>query len=122
MYTSYFKDNEKLGDSSNFASWKIRLEVILDDNDVLEYEQGKVPEPPTNSPSAIKYRYKKGDLKATDIIIHGLQDHLLVYVGNVKESKDMYDKLARMYKVNNLNHILSLKDQLKNIKMNKGEI
>lgn len=33
----------------------------------------------------------------------------------------MYDKIAGMYEVNNLNEILSLKDKLKYMKMNKGE-
>jgi len=41
MSTSYFKENEKLGDSSNFAAWKIRLEIVVDDNNVWEYIQGK---------------------------------------------------------------------------------
>ena len=33
----------------------------------------------------------------------------------------MYDKIAGMYEVNNLNEIISLKHQLKDMKMNKGE-
>ena len=32
----------------------------------------------------------------------------------------MYDKLIRMYPINNLNQIFALKNQLKDIKMNKG--
>lgn len=59
MFTSYFKDNENLGDSSNFSAWKIRLEVVLDDNDVLEYVKGKVPKPLTNASTDIKFRHKK---------------------------------------------------------------
>lgn len=121
IYTSYFKDNEKLGDSSNFFAWKISLEVILDDIDVLEYVKGKVPEPLANASTSIKYRYKKGDLKTNNIIIDGLRYHLIVYVGNMKEFKYMYHKLVGMHDVNKLNHILSLKDQFKEINMNKGE-
>jgi len=45
MSSSFFKEHEKLGDSSNFVAWKIRLEIIADNNDVLEYIQGKVYEP-----------------------------------------------------------------------------
>lgn len=122
MSTSYFKDNENLVDSSNFSTWKIRLEVIMEENDVLEYVQGKVLDPPANAFVVVKSRYKKGDLKVKNIIIDGLQDHLLAYVGSLKASKDIYAKMIGMYEVNNLNHILSLKDQLKEIKMNKGEL
>jgi len=49
------------------------------------------------------------------------QNNLLAYVGNLKKSKDMYDKLVGMYEVNNLNEMISLKDQIKDMKMNKGE-
>ena len=45
MYSSFFKENEKLGDSSNIVSCKIRLEIIVDNNDALEYIQGMVPKP-----------------------------------------------------------------------------
>jgi len=33
----------------------------------------------------------------------------------------MYDNLASIYEVNNLNEIITLKDQLKDMKINKGE-
>lgn len=58
--TSYFKNTEKLGDSSNFTAWKIRLEVILEDIDILEYVEGKVPKPTENALAATKSKYKKG--------------------------------------------------------------
>ena len=121
MSSSYIKDTEKLGDSSNFVTWKIKLEVILDDNDVLEYVEGKVPKPLKNAPIPTKSKYKKGEFKANKIRIESLKDHLLTYVGKLKKSKGIYDKLVGMYEVNNLNHILSMKNQLKDIKMNKGE-
>jgi len=41
MSSYFFKEHEKLGDSSNFVAWKIRLEIIANNNDVLEYIQGK---------------------------------------------------------------------------------
>ena len=121
MSTSYFKNTYKLGDSSNFVAWKIRLEIISKDNDVLKYLQGKVLKPPENAPTAAKTNYKKGELKAKKIILDGLQDHLLAYVGNLKKSKEMYNKLVGMYEVNNQNEIISLKNQLKDMEMNKGE-
>ena len=97
------------------------LEVILDENDVLEYVEGKVLVPLENAPAATKSKYEKCYLKAKKILIDGLQDHLLVYVGSFKKSKDIYGKLVGMFEVNNLNHILSLKNKLKEMKMSKGE-
>eukprot|EP00253_Pinus_taeda_P023604 PITA_23604 len=119
--TSFFNSDEKLHNSSNFVAWKVRLEIIANNNDVLDYIQGKVPEPPENASVVAKNKYKKGELREKQIITDGLQDNLLAYVGNLSRSKDMYDKVADMFEINNLNEILTLKDQLKDTKMNKGE-
>lgn len=97
------------------------MEVALDDNNVLEYVQGKVLEPLANTSTIIKSRYKRGDLKAKKIIINGLQDHFLIYVDILKNPKYIYDKVIRMYEVNNLNHILSMKNKLKEMKINNKE-
>ena len=81
-----------MGDSSNFAAWKIRLKIITDRNDVLEYIQGNVPEPLDNAFAATNNKYNKGELKTKKIIADSLQDSLLAYIGNLMKSKDMYDK------------------------------
>jgi len=122
LSTSYFKDAEKLGDSSNFAAWNIRMEVTLDENDVLEYVEVKVFEPLENALATSKAKYKKGEIKAKKIIIDSLKYYFLTYIRKLKNSKDIYDKVVDMYEFNNWNHILSLKNQIKDIKMNKGEI
>jgi len=36
MSSSTFKEHERLGDASNFVAWKVRLEIIVDNNDVME--------------------------------------------------------------------------------------
>lgn len=97
------------------------MEIILDDNYVLEYVQGNVPKPLMIASIAINSKYNKCDLKAKKFLIDGLQDHLLVYVGNLKSFKYIYDKLVGIYHVKNLNHILSLNNNLKELKINKGE-
>lgn len=88
MSTSYFKNTEKFGDSSNFDAWKIRLEVILDDNDVLEYVEEKIPEPLKNAYVASKSKYKKGEIKSKKTLIDSLKENLLTYVGKLKKYKD----------------------------------
>ena len=35
MYTPFFKEAEKLRNSSNFVAWKIMLEIIVNDNDSI---------------------------------------------------------------------------------------
>ena len=92
-----------MGDASNFAAWEVRLEIIVDNNVVLEYIEGRISEAPKNASASLKNMYKKGESKAKKIIVDGLQDHLLAYVGNLGKSKDMYDKIADMHEINNLN-------------------
>lgn len=110
MSTSYFKDNEKLADSSGFATWKTMTNVALDEYDVLEYVEGKISPPPENAPQAAKSKYKKGEIKAKKFIIDSLRDHLLVYISFLNASKEMYNKIVGMYEVNNLSHIMDLKN------------
>ena len=87
----------------------------------LNFIQGRVLEPLENVSAAVKDKHKKGKLKAKQIITDSLQDNLLYYVGNLRRSKDMYDKIVGIYEVNNLNEITSFKYQLKDTKMNKGD-
>ena len=79
-----------------------------------------MPEPPETYFASLKNKYKRVESKAKKIIVDGLQDHLLAYVGNLRKSKDMYDKIVNMYEINNLNEIVTLKYQLKDTKINKG--
>ena len=95
--------------------------MSLEEIDVMENVEGKGPKLLESASVAVKSKYKKGEIKANKFTIDSLRDHLITYVSNLKKSKEMYDKLVGMYEVNNLNHILSLKNQLKDIKMKKGE-
>jgi len=63
MSSSFFKEHENLGDSSKFVAWKVGLEIIADNNDVLDFIQGRVPDPPKNASSSIKNKHMKCDLK-----------------------------------------------------------
>lgn len=54
MSSSTFRKHEKLGDESNFAACKVRLDIIADNNHVLEYIQRRMPEPPENASASLK--------------------------------------------------------------------
>lgn len=99
MATSFFNDNDKLKGAWNYASWKFKLDTNLDGEDVLEYVQGGVPQPPKNSLDATKERYNKGEIKAHKIIIDSLKDHLLTCISKLKTSKKMYDKIVGIFEV-----------------------
>lgn len=75
----------------------------------------------SNALAVAKTKYKKGEVKAKRIITDSIQKHLVAYIFDLGISKEMYDKLVGMFKVNNANQILFLKNKLKDIKMDKGE-
>jgi len=93
----------------------------LEENDAMDYVKGRVVEPPSSAPTATKTKYKKGEVKANKIIIDSIHKPLVAYISDLKTSKEMYDKLVGMFKVNNANQVLFLKNKLKDIKMDRGE-
>lgn len=84
----FFKEHEKLCGSSNFVAWKFRLEIIANQNDVLDITQGRLPDPLENTSVAVKKKkHKKCELEENKIIVDGLQDIILAYVGNLRRYK-----------------------------------
>jgi len=121
MISSYFKIEEKLNDVSNFGPWKERVDITLEEHEVLEYVEDAIIDPPENASVVVKSEYKKGDIRTRKIILDSLSDHLITYVSSLKKTKEMYDKLTGMFAIINLNQIIALKNKLKDIKMSKGE-
>ena len=87
----------------------------------MDYVKGGVVEPPLNALVVAKTKYKKCEAKAKKMIIDSIQKHLVAYIYDLETSKEMYDEMVEMFKVNNANQILFLKNKLKDIKMAKGE-
>ena len=128
--SSYFKVEEKLNDASNFGPQKTRLDITLkehqiditlEEHEVLEYVEDTIADPLENSSVSVKSKYKKDEIKARRIILDSLSDHLITYVFGLEKAKEMYDKLIGMFAISNMNQIILLKNQLKDIKMNREE-
>jgi len=108
-------------DKSDYHAWKMSLDLNLEENDVMDYVKGRVKEPPSSAPVAAKTKYKKGEVKAKKIIVDSIHKPLVAYISDLETSKEMYDTLVGMFKVNNANQVLFLKNKLKDIKMDRGE-
>ena len=120
--TSYFKSEDKLKDKSDYHAWKMSLDLNLEENDVIDYVQGNLVEPPSNASATTKTKYKKGEIKGKKIIRDSIQKHLVAYISNLGTSKEMYDKLVGMFKANNANQIPFLKNKLKDIRWIEGSL
>jgi len=119
--TSYFNYDDKLHDKFDYHAWKMSLDLTLQEQDVMDYVQGKILKPPSNALIAAKKKYKKGEFKAKKIIRDSIHKHLVSYISDLNTSKEIYVRLVGMFKSSNANQIIFLKNKLKDIKKGKGE-
>ena len=64
-----------------------------------------------------KAKNKESLVKAKRIITNSIKDHLIPQVSSQKTPKKMFDDLSRLYEGNNINMKMTLRTQLKNVKM-----
>jgi hypothetical protein len=69
-----------------------------------------------------KAKHQKDSIRAQRIIADSIKDHLIPYVSSKKTPKEMFDALSKLYEGKNINRKMNLKTQLKNTKMQKGEM
>ena len=116
-----FRENDKLTGSDDFHAWKMLLDLKLEDHDLLDHVTGKIQEPPSNASAAVKHKYKKGEIRAKLLIRESINKSRVAYISELGTSKEMYDKLILMFRVNNVNQVLFLKNKLKNMKKGRDE-
>jgi hypothetical protein len=69
-----------------------------------------------------KAKHQKDSIRAQRIIVDSIKDHLILYVSSKETPKEMFDALRKIYEEKNINRKMNLRTQLKNTKMQKGEI
>ena len=60
-------------------------------------------------------------IRAKRIIAYSIKDTLIPQVSSLKTPKAMFDALTRLFEGNNNNRKMTLRSQLKNVKMNNSE-
>jgi hypothetical protein len=110
---------EKLEGIDNFRAWKYRIGLILVENDLSRFVKEEVEEP---EDAVEKAKHQKDSIRAQRIIVDSIKDHLIPYVSSKKNPKEMFDALRKLYEGKNINQKMNLRTQLKNTKMQKGEM
>jgi hypothetical protein len=122
------KSKNKLEGASNFRAWKTRIDLILSQNKALDIVKGKIMEPqfeegknkePQNV--AVMEKFKENDINAMSIIVDYVKDHLIPCISHIDSSKKMYDALTNLFSVRNIGQVMSLKNELHDIKMNDDD-
>jgi hypothetical protein len=126
--TNSMKSENKLDGASNFRAWKTRIDLILAKNKVLDIVKGKIVKPefkegeekePQNV-AAMK-KFKDVDINAMSIIVDSIKDHLIPYISHLDSLKKMYDALTNLFSVRNIGQVMSLKNELRDMKMNDDD-
>ena len=112
------KLDEKLEGVDNFRAWKYRVMLVLEENDLEGFIEANIPELDGDED---KSKYKKSLVKAKRIIANTIKDHLIPHVSSLKTPKQMFVALSRLYEGKNINRKMTLRTQLKNVKMQDSE-
>jgi hypothetical protein len=110
---------DKLEGVENCCAWKYRIGLILEENDLARFVKEELPKP---DDAAKKAKHQKNTIRAKRIIADSIKDHLIPYVSSKNTPKEMFDALTRLYEGKNINRKMNLRTQLKNTRMQKGEI
>jgi hypothetical protein len=126
--TYSMKSENKLDGASNFRAWKKRIDLILSKNKVLDIVKGKIVEPefeegkkkePQNV--AVMEKFKYSNINAMSIIVDSIKYHLIPYISHIDSSKKMYDALTNLFLVKNIGQVMSLKNELCDMKINDDD-
>ncbi|XP_059067626.1 uncharacterized protein LOC131858409 [Cryptomeria japonica] len=112
------KVEDKLDGAANYTSWKFRILIVLEENDLLNYVKSVVDEP---SDDTEKAQWRKNNLMAKKILIDSVKDHLIPIISKLNSTKDMFKCLQSLYEFNSTSKALALRRQLLHIKMSRGE-
>lgn len=105
---------DRLESASNFEAWKLRMLMIL--------RKQKLTTIMENAPKSKKMdEWETDNIKAMEILVDGVKYHLLPIITKLDYAYEMFKALEVMFEINNTSRILTLKNQLTNIKMKKGE-
>jgi hypothetical protein len=83
-----------------------------------QFEEGKEKEPHNVT---IMDKFKDNDINSMSIIIDSVKYHLIPYISHLDSSKNMYDALTNLFLVINFGQVMSLKNELRDMKINDDE-
>jgi hypothetical protein len=67
-------------------------------------------------------KFKDNDISSMSIIVDSIKYHLIPYISHLDSSKKMYDALRNLFSVRNNGKVMSLKNELCDMKRNDDDI
>ena len=109
---NHTKLEDKLEGADNFRAWKYRISLILEENLLDKYANEEVPEPEGEEE---KINHTKRMIRSKRIIADSIKDHFIPHVSSLKTPKNIFDAFTNPYEGKNINHKMTLRNQLKNV-------
>ena len=119
--STLFPAEDKLREKADYHGWKMSINLTLEDQGVLDHVRGNIVEPPSNARATSRNKWKTGEVKTKKITRDFINKRLVVYISDLNTSKEIYDRLVSLFKVNDANQVLFLRNELKEIKKGKYE-
>jgi hypothetical protein len=122
------KSENKIDGASDFRAWKTRIDLILAKNKVLDIVKGKIVKPKFKEGEekelqnvAAMEEFKDVDINSMSIIVDSIKHHLIPYISHLDSSKNMYNALTNLFSVRNIGQVMSMKNELRDMKMNDDD-
>jgi hypothetical protein len=110
--------DERLEGDDNFRAWKYRVMLVLEENDLENLVKEEVPKPEGDEAKA---KHNKDMVREKRIIVDSIKEHLIPHVSSLTTPKQMFDSLSRLFEGKNINQKMTLRTQLKGVKMQSSE-
>ena len=108
------KLDEKLEGADKFRAWKYRISLVLEENELDSYIHEEVLVPEGDESKALHNNNLVMEKRTT---VDSIKDHLIPQVSSLKTLKSMFDALTKLFEGKNINQKMTLRNQLKNVKI-----
>ena len=106
------KLDEKIEGADNFWSWKYRISLILEENELNSYINEEVPVLEGDEAKALN---KNKLVMAKRIISDSIKDYLIPQVSSLKTPKEMFDAQTKRFEGKNIKWKMTLRNQFKSV-------
>jgi hypothetical protein len=90
MASTSLRFKDRLDGASNLLSWKVRVTLLLEENDLWDIAKDVVAEPTNLQQLAAQ----KKEVKAKHMIMDAIKDHLIPYISKKKTAMKMFVALV----------------------------
>ena len=94
MAVNEIRDQDRLGEASNFVVWKARILFVLDRNRLKHFALNTIaiPVDPTENE-----KYQEAMARAKSIILDRVKDHVVPHIAEKEMANEMWEALKKLY-------------------------